>query len=73
MQLVQGLVEAALYRGLVAGELGEGVRLVCIPNKGLPERGGFAVSYALKLLGIVRGLSVFLFVGYYGFGKKRGH
>jgi len=72
LEFVQCLVETPLYRGLVAGELGEGVRLACIPNKGLPERGGFGVSHALKLSGFVRGLSVFLFVGYDGFRKILG-
>jgi hypothetical protein len=45
------------------------IRLACIPNKGLLERGGFGVSHALKLSGIVRSLSVFLFVGYDGSRK----
>jgi hypothetical protein len=47
-----------------SGRVLRSVRLAYIPNKGLPERGGFSVSYALKLSGFVRGLLVFLFVGY---------
>ena len=69
---MQGLVEAPLYRGLVAGELGEGVRLVRISNEGLPERSGFGVSHGLKLSGFGRGLSVFLFVGDDGSRKILG-
>ena len=66
---MQSLVEAPLYGGFIAGEFRKGVCLVCIPNKGLPERGGFGVSYALKLSGFVRGLLVLLFVGYDRCGK----
>ena len=66
---MQGLVEAPLYGGFIAREFREGVCLVCIPNKGLPERGGFGVSYALKLSDFVHGLLVLLFVGYDGAGK----
>src|SRR5215208_4367656 len=40
LQLVIGLVESPLYSRLVAGELGEGVRRVCIPDKGSAECGG---------------------------------
>jgi hypothetical protein len=39
LKLVQGLVEALPYRCFVAGELGEGVSLVCIPDEGSAERG----------------------------------
>jgi hypothetical protein len=38
LELVQRLVEAPLHRGLVAGELGEGVRAVAIPYEGQTER-----------------------------------
>ena len=66
---MQCLVEAPLYGGFIAREFREGVCLVCILNKGLPERGGFGVSYALKLSDFVHGLLMLLFVGYDGSGK----
>jgi len=34
LQLVKGFVEAPLYRGLIAGELGEGVCSIGTPDKG---------------------------------------
>src|SRR5215208_1428970 len=34
LQFVQSFVEAALYAGLVTGELGEGVRAVAVPYEG---------------------------------------
>jgi hypothetical protein len=39
LKLMEGLVEALPYRCFVAGELGEGVGLVCIPGEGSAERG----------------------------------
>lgn len=43
LELVQGLIKAALYGHLVAGELGEGVRFVGVSDKGPAERGGLCV------------------------------
>ena len=37
LQFVQCFVEAALYAGLVTGELGEGVRAVAVPYEGQTE------------------------------------
>ena len=34
LQFVQSFVEAALYRGLVTGELGEGVRSIRVSDEG---------------------------------------
>jgi hypothetical protein len=45
-EFVPGLIEVSLYRGLVAGELGEGVRLVGIPDKRSAERCRFGVFLA---------------------------
>jgi len=38
-EFVQGLEEAALHRGLVAGELRESVALLRHPSRSLPEQG----------------------------------
>src|SRR5215213_4026537 len=52
LQLVIGLVEPALYPCLIAGEFREGVRCVCIPDKGSAERGDLrTMLLALHLLG----------------------
>jgi hypothetical protein len=53
LKLVQGLVETLPYRRFVAGELGEGVGLVCIPDEGSPERRGLSLLLdLLHLLGL---------------------
>src|SRR5918998_4852399 len=53
LKLVQGLVEATPYPLFVAGEFGEGVRLVCVAHEGPTERGGLGVFLlGLHLLGL---------------------
>ena len=57
LKLVQGLVEAPPYRLFVAGELGEGVGLVCVPYEGSTERGGLGdFVLGLHFLGLGEGL-----------------
>ena len=60
LKFVYGLVEAPLYRGLVAGELGESVRLVGIPDAGSAEcRALCAFSLNLCLSGSEESLLYF--------------
>jgi hypothetical protein len=59
---VQSLVEATLYRGFIAGEFRESVRLVGIPDKGLAKRGGLPIPHCLHLFCLGEGLLVLLFV-----------
>ena len=68
LEFVQGLIEAALYGRLVAGELREGVCLVCIPDKGSAERGGLRVLLDPHLLSLLEGLPVLAPIGYCGVG-----
>lgn len=49
-----------------AGELGEGVHLVCIPDEGSTERSRISVLLGLHLLCLGESFLVFLFVRYSG-------
>ena len=64
LEFVQGPVEAALYVGLVAGELGKGVRFIRVPDKGSAEGGSFLVLLGLQLLDLGECFLVLLFVRY---------
>src|SRR5215212_5233230 len=67
LKFVPGLVEPALYPCFVAGEFGEGVRCVCIPDKGSAERGGLrTMLLSLHLFSLGEGLLVLLLVRYPG-------
>src|SRR5215212_8109466 len=63
LKFVPGLVEPALYPCFVAGEFGEGVRCVCIPDKGSAERGALrTMLLSLHLFSLGEGLLVLLLV-----------
>src|SRR5215218_3476766 len=64
LKLVQGLVEAPPYRCFVAGEFGEGVGLVCIPDESSAESSGLRILLGLHLLCPGEGFLVLLLVGY---------
>ena len=49
LEFVQGLEEAALYRGLVAGELRESVALVGIRHEGVTEHCRISFLHSLHL------------------------
>ncbi len=67
LELVQRLVELPLlYGGLVAGEFGERVGLIGVPNESTPERGTLRVSLGPHLLDPLQGLPVLAFVNYFG-------
>ena len=51
LELVQGLVEAPLYGGLVARELGESIGAVGVPGEGPAERSVLSVLLDPHLLG----------------------
>ncbi len=53
LELVEGPVEAPLCGGLVAGELGEGIRFVCIPLEGSSERIGLCFPLCVQLFGLL--------------------
>src|SRR5829696_114473 len=64
LEFVQCSVEAALDRGLVAGELGKGVRAVRVADERLAQRGGFRFSLGIHLLSFGDGFLIPLFVRY---------
>jgi hypothetical protein len=66
LEFVQCLVEAALYGGLVAGELGKSVRFIRVPDEGPSKCGSFTVPHRLHLLSLGEGLLVFPLVEYHG-------
>src|SRR5215211_1438122 len=64
LEFVQRFVEAALYGGLVTGELGKGVRFIRVTDEGSTERGCFRVSLGLHLLCFGEGFLALLWVRY---------
>ena len=69
LEFVQRFVEAALYGGLVPGELRECVGLIGVPDEGPPECGGLVLLLAPHSADPREGFLVPLFVGY---GDIRG-
>src|SRR5215217_540302 len=76
LEFVQGFVETALDRSLVAGELRKSVRFTCVSDEGQAERRGFRILHSLYLLlslyllSCNSGFSIFL-RGHYYLGRSQ--
>src|SRR5215207_8944828 len=65
LEFVQCSVEAALYRSLVARELGKGVRPVCVADESAAQRGGFRFLLCIHLPSFGDGLFILLLIDYF--------